>query len=371
MPRCLTVTVAHGSDDAATHAAAIRAALASSGVAAHVQVWDGAPTGADYAAVWRPPAALFALERDLRAVFVLGAGVEHVLDLVAAHVPVLRILDPQAPSQVAEYVCFALARLTRGLHRFAPYPRNARNWQQLCAIGGSGQHSRAPSPLSLLQRLIDGIGRAGIRRALARGADDAPAVGPPQPALPRCQPANRPTVGVAGLGHVGSAVARAAKMFGYRTLGWSRTPNSGSDIETFVGSDGLQSFLQQTEILVNALPLTPATVGLFNRKTLACLPRGAHLINVGRGATIVDADLLAALDSGHLASATLDVFAAEPLPPTHPFWRHRAITLTPHIAGVPSVATLAQGVAAAVAALEHAGVAADRLPGYVDRQHGY
>ncbi|MCX8005050.1 MAG: hypothetical protein N2688_08845 [Burkholderiaceae bacterium] len=373
MQHRVTITVAHGSDDPATHAAAIRAALAGSGIAARVQVWDGAPTGADYAAVWRPPAGLFAQERNLRAVFVLGAGVENALDLVPAHVPVLRMLDPQAPAHVAEYVCFTLARLTRGLHRFAPYPRNARNWRQLCAIGRGDRHARAAHPAGLLQRLVDGIGRAGTRRALADAGDAAAAAAepPPERALGTPSRALQPAVGVAGLGHVGGAVARAARMFGYRTLGWSRTPKAASDIETFVGSDGLRSFLSQTEILVNALPLTAATTGLFDRETLAWLPRGAHLINVGRGATVVDADLLAALDSGHLASATLDVFADEPLPPAHPFWRHRAVTLTPHIAGVPSVATLAQGVAAAVAALATAGAAAHRLPGYVDRERGY
>ena len=119
-------------------------------------------------------------------------------------------------------------------------------------------------------------------------------------------------------------------------------------------------------MLVNALPLTPDTDNLLDRSRLARLPAGAHLINVGRGAAIVDADLLALLDSGHLASATLDVFRTEPLPADHPFWHHAEVTVTPHLSGPTPLEPAAAQIAALLLQLE-AGARAEELPGYVDR----
>ena len=121
---------------------------------------------------------------------------------------------------------------------------------------------------------------------------------------------------------------------------------------------------------MNALPLTGETQNLLDRRAFARMPQGAHVINIGRGGTIVDEDLLAALDEGQLASATLDVFRVEPLPAEHPFWSHPKITVTPHLAAPTPYGPAAEQIAAALRQLE-SGVQARDLPGYVDRSLGY
>jgi glyoxylate/hydroxypyruvate reductase A len=315
-PTRLTIALATGSMPPLPWRDAVAQALAAVGIDADVRVWEGARIGADYAVVWLPPPELFALERNVRAVFNLGAGVDALLARVPESVPIFRLVDAGMAPKIAEYVCFALARITRGLDRFAPYPRGSRDWN-------------APRP---------------------RGA--------------------APTVGVAGLGAIGAAIVQAALRFGYRALGWSRTPKSIADVECFAGAEGLAPFLARAQVLVNALPLTAATENLFDAAAFARMPRGAHVINVGRGATIVDADLLAALDSGQLASATLDVFRVEPLPDDHPFWTHPAITVTPHLSGPTPRAPAAQQIADALARLQR-GVPAHTVAGYVDRARGY
>ena len=283
-----------------------------------LQPWRERAIGARYAIVWLPPASLFTAEPDLRAAFNLGAGVDALLarGVVPDHVPIVRLVDAGMGAKIAEYVCFAIARITRGLHRFAPPPAGLRDWN-------------APRP---------------------RG--------------------EVPTVGVLGLGAMGRSCARAVAQFGYPTIGWSRRPHAVDGIETMSGGDQLDAFLARTHILVNALPLTPQTENLLDRRAFAQMPAGSHLINVGRGATIVDADLIAALDAGHLASATLDVFRVEPLPPEHPFWAHEKITVTPHLAAPTPYGPAAEQIVAALTQLEH-GVAARDLPGYVDRAAGY
>ena len=152
-------------------------------------------------------------------------------------------------------------------------------------------------------------------------------------------------MGVLGLGEIGSACARKIAGLGFPVAGWSRTPKSMPDVVSYAGSDGLVPFLSKTDILVCVLPLTPATRGIINQATLAALPRGAFVVNIARGAHVVDQDLIAALDSGHIAGATLDVFADEPLPRKHPFWTHPKLTVTPHIASITNPDTAAEGVA--------------------------
>lgn len=274
--------------------------------------------GARYAIVWLPPASLFVAEPDLRAVFNLGAGVDALLarGVVPAGVPIVRLIDAGMGAKIAEYVCFAIARITRGLERFAPPPTGLRDWN-------------APRP-----------------------RDEAP------------------TIGVLGLGAMGQATAHAVAQFGYPVVGWSRRPRAVDGVETFAGPDQFNAFLARARILVNALPLTAETENLLDRRALAQMPRGSHVINVGRGATIVDAALIAALDDGQLASATLDVFRTEPLPPEHPFWAHQRITVTPHLAAPTPYEPAAEQIAAALHQLE-SGMQPQSLPGYVDRTAGY
>ena len=137
-------------------------------------------------------------------------------------------------------------------------------------------------------------------------------------------------VGVLGLGVLGERVARALAQFDFPVNGWSRTPKAIDGVRTFSGAEGMNDFLAASRVLVNLLPLTPETENILNRATLSRLQAGGYVINVARGAHLVDGDLIALLDSGHLAGATLDVFRTEPLPADHPFWSHPRITLTPH-----------------------------------------
>jgi len=317
MPAPVRVAVALANMNPEAWIAPLRETCAAAGVAAQFDVFDGRPLGARYAVVWLPPEELFTVESGLRAVFNVGAGVERLLALpsLPPNLPILRLVDAGMAPKMAEYVCFYVARITRGLDRFGG-PQPAPGWN------------------------VD---------------------------RPRGAP---PTVGVLGLGAIGARIAQALQMFGYPVRGWSRTARSLPGIDCFAGPDALDAFLAGTRILVDVLPLTSETRDLLDRERLSRLPAGAHLINVGRGGTIVDDDLLALLDSGHLASAVLDVFRVEPLPAGHAFWNHPKVTVTPHLAGPTPREPAARQVAEALAALE-AGAPPPSLPGYVGRARGY
>ena len=150
-------------------------------------------------------------------------------------------------------------------------------------------------------------------------------------ALPQPRTEDR-RVGLLGLGSLALPVALALKALGFQVASWSRTPKSVQGIESFHGSDQFGDFLARTDILLNVLPLTAETRGILDARALAALPKGAAVINLGRGPHLVEADLIAALDSGHLSAATLDVFNVEPLPAGNPLWTHPKITIMPHIA---------------------------------------
>ena len=157
--------------------------------------------------------------------------------------------------------------------------------------------------------------------------------------------ASERTVGVLGLGELGRAVAATLAGLGFDVRGWSRRPRELAGVSTHAGEEGLAAVLHASDILVTILPSTPATDTLLDARRLAWLPEGARLINPGRGSLVDDAALLAALDRGHLAHATLDVFRAEPLPPDHPFWTHPKITVTPHVASETRPETAAEAIA--------------------------
>lgn len=142
------------------------------------------------------------------------------------------------------------------------------------------------------------------------------------------------TIGVLGLGELGGTIGPMLRSLHFKVLGWSRRPKSVSGVVSYAGADGLAQMLPRCDIVVCLLPLTPETRSILNAKTLALLSKGAAVVNVARGAHVVDADLLAALDSGHIAQAYLDVFATEPLPADHPYWAHPNVFVTPHIAAL-------------------------------------
>ena len=261
------------------------------------QPGDTAP--ADFAVVWRPPREMLAGRADLRAIFNLGAGVDAILALereqpgtLPPNAPLIRLEDTGMAPQMAEYVTHAVLRYLRRFDEYEALQRE-RRWQVL-----------DPHPRDTF------------------------------------------TVGVLGLGVLGAHVAQTVARFGMPVRGYSRSAKDVEGITTFAGEARFDAFLDGVKVLVNLLPHTPYTANVLNARTFSKLARGAYLINVARGAHLVEADLLDALASGQLAAATLDVFQEEPLPPDHPFWQEPRITVTPHMSALTlreeSVAQIAQ-----------------------------
>jgi glyoxylate/hydroxypyruvate reductase A len=174
-------------------------------------------------------------------------------------------------------------------------------------------------------------------------------------------------VGVMGLGVLGERVARALTVFEFPVHGWSRTPKSIDGVQCHAGESQLDAFLASCRVLINLLPLTPETENILNRRTLGLLKSGGYLINLARGAHLVDDDLIALLDDGHLAGATLDVFRTEPLPPEHGFWKHPKITVTPHTSARTLREESIAQIAGKIAALQRG----EAVVGEVDRLRGY
>ncbi|HWL29392.1 MAG TPA: glyoxylate/hydroxypyruvate reductase A [Burkholderiaceae bacterium] len=279
--------------------------------------WEaGQPShDARYAIVWKPAGDVFRQERALKAVFNLGAGVDALTSLreLPPSLPIVRIEDAGMGRQMIEYVLHALMRVSRRFDRYAAQQHDGR-WQPLPAIR----------------------------------YDEWP-------------------VGVMGLGAIGRQVAQAVAYMGYPVAGWSRRPQTVDQVTPFSGREALPDFLRRTRVLVNVLPLTAQTQDILNRDTLSLLRPGGYLINVARGAHVVDEDLLALIDAGHLEGATLDVFREEPLPAGHPYWTHPSINMTPHIAAI----TLEQDTVAQIMAKIKRLERDEPITGIVERSTGY
>jgi glyoxylate/hydroxypyruvate reductase len=291
---------------------AIGAALP--GLPFHVWPETGDPGKVRYTLVWKPPAGWHRRFPNLQAILSLGAGVDAILadpDLPPG-IPVLRLVDAGLSRQMAEYAAYGVLLFHRRMHEYSLQQRQSR-WEPL-----------------------------------------------PPSATGDCN------VGIMGLGVLGAEAARYISGMGYPVLGWSRTPKRIPGATCYSGDD-LDRFLAHTQILVNFLPLTPATEGLLNARLFARLPAGACLVNLARGVHVVDADLLAALDSGHLGGALLDVFHEEPLAADHPFWTHPRILVTPHVAAVTLASEAAAQVIANLKRLERG----EQPLGIVDRAAGY
>lgn len=276
---------------------------------------EGPAIGAEIAVVWQPPADIFQREPGLRAVFNLGAGVDALLRLpgLSKNVAIVRLEDGGMAVQMAEYAIYALTRASR---QFDVYQRlqSQEQWQ-------------------------------------------------PQPDIRRADW----SVGVMGMGVMGKRVAQAIATLGYPVAGWARSGKQVPGIDNYAGRSQFEAFLKRTRVLVNTLPLTPETTGILNRQTLGLLQPGAHLINMARGEHLVEEDLLALLDSGHMHGATLDVFQQEPLPAGHAFWQHPNITVTPHIAG----ATLLEEAVLQVSEKVRQFLRGESVTGLVLRERGY
>ncbi|KGD52401.1 D-isomer specific 2-hydroxyacid dehydrogenase, NAD binding domain protein [Burkholderia pseudomallei] len=288
---------------------------------AQLRTWTpGDDAGADYALVWRAPREFFAPRAGLKAVFNLGAGVDAILALEREHpgllprdVPLVRLEDAGMTRQMVEYATHAALRYLRRFDEYALLQRE-RRWQVLAP------HARETF-----------------------------------------------VVGVLGLGALGAEVARALAALGLPVRGYSRAPKAIDGVTTFAGAAQLDAFLGGVKLLVNLLPSTAATDGILNARTFSKLAHGAYLVNLARGAHLVEADLLDALASGRVAAATLDVFATEPLPPDHPFWREPRITITPHCSADTLRAEAVGQIAAKIGALERG----EPIGGIVDRDRGY
>ena len=288
--------------------------LAAALPGADISVWQPGASQADYAVVWAPPQQFIAEQPRLQALFNIGAGVDALLKLrLPPGLRVVRLDDAGMAVQMAEYVSHALIRHFR---EFDGYEADMR------------------------------AGRWSYRKPRLR--QDFP-------------------VGVMGLGVLGERVARAVAQFDFPVLGWSRGAKQIAGVRCYSGAQGWHDFLAASRVLVNLLPLTPETQDIMNRDTLSRLMPGAYVINVARGAHLVDEDLLALIASGQVAGATLDVFRTEPLPAGHPFWGHPRITLTPHT----SARTLRDESIAQIAGKIAALARGEPVAGVVDAARGY
>ena len=281
------------------------------------RVWpeSGDVADVEVALVWLPPPGMLKRFPNLKLIASLGMGVDHIfLDPeLPEGVPVVRIVDPDMVDQMCEYVLFAVLDHYRF---FGTYRRSQRagEWKQM-----------------------------------------------------RPPPAERRRVGILGLGAIGAGAAARLTALGFDVAGWSRTPKTLAGVESFHGPDGFTPFLARSGIVVCLLPLTPETEGILDETAFAAMPEGGFVVNAARGGHLVEADLLASLDSGHLAGAALDVFATEPLPAGHPFWGHPKVRVTPHIAGLTRPETASRQIAENIRRLR----AGEKLANLVDRERGY
>lgn len=280
----------------------------------HLWPNTGRPEDVRYLAAWMPPENLAGRFPHLEILFSVGAGIDQ-FDLAALppDLPLVRMTEDGIADGMAEYVAMAVLGLHRDLLTYIGQQRQ-QVWREV-----------------------------------------------------RLTPARHRRVGVLGLGKLGTAVLQRLKPFGFPLGGWSRSGGAIDGVEVHAGEAALPAFLARTEILICLLPLTEKTRGILCKELFDALPWGAALINVGRGAHLVEDDLIAALASGQLSGAVLDVAEREPLPTDHAFWSHPRILLTPHIASMTAPDSAVDLVLENIRRHE----AAEPLVGVVDRSRGY
>ena len=269
---------------------------------------------AEVAVCWNPPAGALAALPKLRLVHSIAAGVDNILsDPTLPDVPLCRVVDPQHARGMSEFVTWGVLHYHRQLDRVLANQSRER-WLR--------HNQRDPSTCS---------------------------------------------VGIMGLGEIGSRVATDLRRFGFAVRGWARQARELAGIETFAGPQQFKTFLQGTDILICLLPLTAETRGILNAATFDQLPPGAKLIHVGRGDHLVSDDLVTALTTGQLGGAIVDVFPTEPLPPGNASWRAPNLIVTPHMASVASSSTIGMQVAHNARLL----VRGEPLRNVVDVSRGY
>jgi len=250
----------------------------------------------DVALVWAPPPHAFANCPNLRGIIMQGQGVDHMMrdDTVPRDIPLVRLIDPDMANALSHWAILNALDFWRDGAAYRAQ-QDARHWRSL-----------------------------------------------PQ------RPATGARVGVLGVGAIGTVIATRFAALGFEVRGFSRLPKQIDGVEVFAGMDQLADFATGLDIVVSVLPLTPQTTGIMDAAFFNSLAPGAFVINGGRGPQVVDDDLLAALDSGRIGGAALDVFAVEPLPESHPFWTHPHIRVWPHVAAQTNATSAADQVAEAI-----------------------
>ena len=274
---------------------------------------DGA--SCDVALVWAPPANAFTRCANLRGIIMQGQGVDHMMrdDTVPRDIPLVRLVDPDMSNALSHWAILNALDFWRdgALYRDQ---QAGRVWQQ------------APQ-----------------------------------------RPATGAKVGILGIGAIGAVIARRFAALGFEVRGYARTERSIDGVTCFAGPGQLAAFASGLDIVVSVLPLTPDTTGIMNASFFASLADGAFIINGGRGPQVNDTDLLAALESGKIGGAALDVFTVEPLPRDHAFWTHPRVRVWPHVAAQTNATSAADQVAAAITAMMDGSEPANR----VDWSRGY
>ncbi|MCV4262055.1 glyoxylate/hydroxypyruvate reductase A [Pseudomonas capsici] len=274
----------------------------------------GDPQDIHYLAAWLAPDDLEQVLPNLKVLFALSAGVDQLdLSRIPKSLPVVRLLDPGISHGMCEYACFAVLTLHREMLRYR-------------------------------QQQIEGRWQA-------------------HPLIP----AHKRRIGVMGLGLQAQHILASLKGFGFALSGWARSEHRIEGVECHAGPEQLPVFLAQCDILLCVLPLTEQTEGILDRELFKHLPKGAALINMGRGGHLVEDDLLAALDSGQLSAAVLDVLQKEPAATDHPFWKHPKILLTPHVAAMTQPESAFAGLLENIRRFERG----ESMEGQVDRGQGY
>lgn len=275
---------------------------------------DDAGTEA-YAYVWAPPHGELAKYKNLKAIFSVGAGVDHLTsdpDLPRS-IPVIRMADESLKDGMREYATMAALWFLRDMPKVQNQQKSG-TWQQY--------FPRAPKDYR---------------------------------------------IGLMGYGNLGQAVVEALKPFGFKINAWSRTPKDDDRVTHYTGTDQLQEFLGKTDMVYALLPHTSETTNLLNAESLSWLPKGAAVVNAGRG-NLIDLDaLMQALDSGALSGAMLDVFETEPVPADHPIWQAKNVIITPHVAAITRPDTSSAFVIQSIDKLRKG----EQLPTQLSFERGY
>lgn len=270
----------------------------------------------DYVLGFRPQPGLLKTFPNLKTIFSLGAGVDGFLvdPEFPKSIPLVRFVDDQLSTEMAQFVVMHVLLQHRTAHDFEAAQKQSK-WAQ---------------------------------RVLPRKTADT-------------------RIGILGLGEIGTVAGERLRDLGFSVSGWSRSRKSVDGIKSYAGDAQFAEFLGASDFLICLLPLTPDTRGILNARTFAMLPKGSYVINVARGGHLIESELIAAIDGGHLAGATLDVFETEPLPEKSPLWLHPKVTVTPHIAAISDPRVAANFVLDGIARAERG----ERHENTVDMGRGY